>query len=395
MNFKGLASGASAIALSLAASWSGNVLATTAEHEVGRFCKNCSYQQAVELAKLGAVPNITCRISSTPTDDYIESCFSQAKLYYVLDETSRQLYGFIVKHSNQGVPRHELRLVVENRNLSRDHTTMILEALDAKQLLQRNLARATNDFARTINTDLPAGQSNSGLNLFNVDSFSVAAASDPKANCQNDPHSRSFRDALDPAHVSRLNLELNNLVQQGIASGRYENQSDALSKFSFGLTGMSLTGGVSNKLPKILISATWGYSETEGKYVDHFYRSQLDNSTSQLRWVTSLRGADINVALTQGSSYIDGMRLDLLVGMEGYQDPKISFCLAQAVLDLSKNSTFGRTTNHGDILNWAGSSPIIGNDWGNSRANDNGWICEYSMFNRTGAKIAGFLGRCP
>lgn len=394
MNFKGLASGAGAIVLSLAASWSGNVLATTAEHEVGRFCKNCTYQQAVELAKQGAVPNITCRISSTPTDDYVESCFSQAKLYYVLDETSRQLYGFIVKHGNQGVPRHALRLVVENRNLSRDHTTLIFEALDAKQLLARNLAKATSDFVRTIDTEVLAGPASSGLKLFSTDNSSVAAT-DVKANCQNDPHSRAFRDALDPSHVSRLNLQLNNMVQEGIASGHYESQADALGKFTFGLTGTNLTGGIAGRVPKVLLSATWGTKEVESRYVDHKYRSSRDSSMSQLRWVTSLRGADINLALSQGSSYIDGMRLDLLIGMDGYHDPKISFCLAKAVLEMSKNSTFEQTTNQGDIEHWEGGSPIIGNDWGSSHANDNGWICEYSMFNRTGAKIAGFLGRCP
>lgn len=394
MSFKGLVYGGSSLVLSLLAGCSNVANATTADHEVGYFCKDCSYQEAVELAKQKAVPNMSCRISSTPTDDYVETCYSQPKLYYVLNETSRRLNGFIVKHNNQGKMRHELQVVAESRNLSRDHTTLILEALDAKQLLARNLAKAARDFSGVINTGSATGQSRFAIQAADKN-MTTAAENDPKAGCSNDPHSLALNDALNPRHKAKLTFDLANFVNDGIASGHYENQADALGKFSFELNGLGLAGGISGRIPNLMISANWGVNEVDSRFVEHTYSSPHDSSISRLRWSATLKGAEIALELIRSNSFIDGMRLDDLMDMNGPKTPKISFCIATVLMDVYNRVNYEQISSTDDLANWGGNYPVIGNDWGGSHGNDQGWICEYSFFNRTGAKIAGFLGRCP
>ncbi|WP_166837480.1 hypothetical protein [Rheinheimera pleomorphica] len=394
MSYKGLVNGGSALILSLLASCSSVANAAAADHEVGYFCKNCSYQEAVELAKQNAVPNMSCRISSTPMEDYVETCYSQPKRYYVLNETNRRLNGFTVKHSNQGKMRHELQVVVERRNLSRDHTTLILEALDAKQLLARNLAKAAGEFSDVIDTSSRSAKSSYTLN--NIKTVAKASGSDPKANCANDPHSQALSDALNPFYADGLTRQLKDHIRQGIRSGEYENQEEALSKFNFGLTGLNVSASINRRTgPDVAISASWGMKEKSSTYFDHEYISVHDHSTSSLRWLASVEGGEVKLSLSQFNSFVGGISVGKLLG--GSTKFKISLCVARALADAFPANTFEKTTKHEDIMNWTGPYPIIGNDWGRPEQSDRGWICEYFFKNHTGAKIAGFsfLGRCP
>lgn len=395
MSFKGLVYGGSSLVLSLLAGCSNVANATTADHEVGYFCKDCSYQEAVEFAKQKAVPNMSCRISSTPTDDYVETCYSQPKLYYVLNETSRRLNGFIVKHNNQGKMRHELQVVAESRNLSRDHTTLILEALDAKQLLARNLTKAARDFSGVINTESATGQSRFAIQAADKN-MTTAAENDPKANCANDPHSQALSDALNPFYADGLTRQLKDYIQQGIRSGEYENQEEALSKFHFGLTGLNVNASFSRRTgPDVSISASWGMKEKSSTYFDHEYISARDATSSSLRWLASVEGGEIRLGLSQHNSFITGLSVGNL--LSGSKKFKISLCVAKALAESFPVNTSEHTEKHEDIMNWTGPYPIVGNDWGRPEQNDRGWICEFSFKNHTGAKIAGFsfLGRCP
>lgn len=394
MYYKGLFFAGSTLALTLLAGCSSVANATTVDLEVGYFCKDCSYQEAVEFAKQKAVPNVSCRISSTPTEDYVENCYSQPKLFFVLNETSRRLNGFIVKHNNQGMARHELVVVAEERSLSRDHSNLILEALDAKQLLNRNLAKAASDFFYEIN---PSTRSTaSGLSLSNVGALMPLAETDPKANCANDPHSQALSDALNPFYADGLTRRLKDYIQQGIRSGEYQSQEEALSKFHFGIQGLNVSASASQRNgTEIAISASWGLNEKSSTYFDHEYISAFDTSSSSLRWLASVEGGEIRLGLSQYNSFISGLSVaNLLSGDRKY---KISRCVAKALGDAFPDSTVVNTNEFADTNDWFGPYPIIGNTWGASAESDRGWICEYSFNKRTGANITSFsfLGRCP
>ena len=107
--------------------------------ENGFFCSNCTYQEAAEIAKREAAPKVHCVIKRSPTEDYIEECSSLTNRFFVVNESSRQIFPFTVFHNNQKGNRQQLTLATRDSSLTSEQRLAILKALDAKLQLGPSL----------------------------------------------------------------------------------------------------------------------------------------------------------------------------------------------------------------------------------------------------------------
>jgi hypothetical protein len=154
--------------------------------ENGFFCSNCSYEEAVEIAKRDAAPTINCVFGQTPTGNNIEQCSSSPKRYFVVNERNRKFFTFTVYHDNQNSQRQRLTLATRDSSLSTEKQKTILKALDAKLQLFQALQEVASEMSGEVNSNITADPAAPLLNQNNVD--------DPHTDdgCNNDLHAKAL-----------------------------------------------------------------------------------------------------------------------------------------------------------------------------------------------------------
>jgi len=349
--------------------------------ENGFFCSNCTIQEAAEIAKREAPPKVHCVIKSSPTEDYIEECSSLTNRYFVVNESSRQIFPFTVFHNNQKGNRQQLTLATRDSALTSEQRQAILKALDAK--LQ--LGPALQELASTM-----SGPSASMANLVNSNlaqdadsalfSQSNTQSSDPTSGCANDPHKHALENALSESHRVLLEYNARASFQAMVTKSKYSSLKDAFTEWKF--TGFGMQGGAYQGGFNISWQHSIGAYTLFERYV-HF---------TELHWSVTLNEANnIDVRLSSTNSIIDGNSVaSLLSRPTGALPPKISVCLLQVLTDLYFDKSLSERANDRQTQHFDSSSEMIGRN----EKRDGGWICQTTLFDRNGNVLIKFLSRC-
>ena len=349
--------------------------------ENGFFCSNCTYQEAAEIAKREAAPKVHCVIKRSPTEDYIEECSSLTNRFFVVNESSRQIFPFTVFHNNQKGNRQQLTLATRDSSLTSEQRLAILKALDAK--LQ--LGPALQELASIMSGPVASMASVASSNLIqDADSAwyrqSTTRSSDPTSACANDPHKHALENALSESHRVLLEYNARASFQAMVTKSKYSSLKDAFTEWKF--TGFGMQGGAYQGGFNISWQHSIGAYTLFERYVH----------LTELHWSVTLNEANnIDVKISTTNSIIDGNSVaSLLSRPTGALPPKISVCLLQVLQDLHFDKSLSERANDRQTQHFDSSSEMIGRN----EKRDDGWVCQTTLYDRHGNVMIKFLSRC-
>jgi hypothetical protein len=184
-------------------------------------CDDCSYQQALTLAKEVAAPAIQCTYANEVADPASEQCTSIESRYVVFDARTDQAYGFHLFHSNQGGPSYSLELQTADEPVEADILRLLRVAAQARSHLQQGISESTADLIQQV--------------YLAPNKAVVQAPVLTVEQCSQDPNAKAIRDALDSTnrHVILQNAAINSLVAKKSERVHWFTDKDGRSQFSY------------------------------------------------------------------------------------------------------------------------------------------------------------------
>ena len=349
--------------------------------ENGFFCSNCTYQEAAEIAKREAPPSVHCLIKKTLTEDYIEECSSLTKRYFVVNESSRQIFPFTVFHNNQQGNRQQLTLATRDSSLTSEQRLNILKALDAKlqlgsalQELASNMSGPAASMASVASSNFTKKADSALYRQSNTQS------SDPMSGCDADPHKHALENALSESYRLRLEQAARTSFQATVTNSNYSSLKEAFSEWKF--TGLGLQGGADQDESNV----SWAHN------IGTYTFSETYMHLTELRWSVTLNEANnIDLKLSPTNSGIDGNSLaSLLSRPTGALPPKISVCLLKVLQDLHFDKSLSERANDRQTQHFDSFSEMIGRN----EKRDGGRICQTTLYDRLGNVMIRFLSKC-
>lgn len=202
-------------------------------------CTNCSYQEALAIAKDVATPDLSCSYANEVPDPSSEQCFSSEKSHIVFNVATNQSYKFKIYHDNQGFPSYSMGVVVTSESVDPEIERLLRIASEARGNLQGVIDQ--------IPSQLVAQLTSTGLHqVLESDVFTTQTSTD----CAQNPHARAVKDAVDSnARLNVLQYAANNSFVRGKSETvSWFKNKDGLSQFSldsvtFGITSPSTKFG--------------------------------------------------------------------------------------------------------------------------------------------------------
>ena len=347
--------------------------------ENGFFCSNCTYDEAAEIAKREAAPRVHCVISQTPTEDYVEQCSSLTNRYFVVNESSRQIFPFQVFHNNQKSQRQLLTLATRPGSLTSSQQQAILKALDGKLQVFPALMEVSGNMSGAVNTNLVTDPKSALLNQKNADD------PHPGGGCNTDGHSNALENALSENYRYNLEQSVRANFQQTLTKSNYSSLREAFTEWKF--TGFGMQGGVLQGGFNI----SWAHHV--GAYNLSETYSSSDGSKSELRWSITLNHSnDLEVKISTTTSGIDGFSLAaLLSSPTGSLPPKLSTCLLKVLQTKYFASSKSESASRDQVNYFDRTTDMIGRN----EQRDTRWVCLNTLFDRNGNIAMQFLSVCP
>jgi hypothetical protein len=354
--------------------------------ENGFFCKDCSYNDAKELAKKNSPPLVRCIITRSPTEDYIEECSSLPKQYFVVNETTRQIFAFNISHLNQKHQREELTLTTTDRTLNNELQQNVFKALDAKLKIPELLWDVSQGFNKNI--EIQAASQAPKLSL----SSQLTSAQASSANgCSSNQHAQALKQALNEQHRFAMQEAVRTQFSSKLNQEGYLNLGKAFRTFR--VTSIGISGGQNSAG----FSIGWD-NEIAGHHYAHVYKASgnsADTSESRLVWSVTLdTDGTVSVKINKNASGIDGVSLGYLLDPPPTSNPvNISSCLADILAENAIKTTRQPATAT-QIKAWYGNTENTIGGYQRREPNDPRWICQYTFLNRAGEVVASFLSLC-
>lgn len=211
-------------------------------------CQDCSFNEARQFAIQRGTPQINCQ--PAPGQDVIDfenqQCFSGAKDYLVLDNSSKTLYSFTLTHSNQGGQPWDLVLNVNTFTPTADLHSLALNTAALKDFVDDTLDSIAVDLSRTITQP---GQIDSGIGSYGTGSFNTMSTE----GCENDPGYEAATMAFNPSFLQSVSNTMHDMYRRSLEAG-------AEGEFFGGLNTARFTaGGLEVGLDSIGVNASWEY----------------------------------------------------------------------------------------------------------------------------------------
>lgn len=347
-----------------------------------RICKDCNYSEAKEIAKK-LTPELVCQQMGREPEPIFggeEQCYSTTNKVLVVNQATREIFGFYNEHSNQGTSRFNMPNIL--RDMSSYPTTahtLINDVLDAYAQLDEIAAQVTADF-------------NQGVMPNSTEKLKFSTYSSANTTCENTPESKAVSAMLNGRNMANVQNRAQEYAKQ--------KQLDTRSFYKTRFTGVNFgvsAGGVS-------IGGTWEYTPENRSVIQNFTLITdvpVNYPRNQVAYELSLDGAGfIGIALNQTATILDGISLVVLKQIN-FDVSTISSCLAEL---LDKSFAKSISSPGGGAVGTpagSGSAPL---GWGNipvtrggGRTGNigGGQTCTHHYYDHNGNPMASIQGRCP
>lgn len=347
-----------------------------------RICKDCNYSEAKEIAKK-LTPELVCQQMGREPEPIFggeEQCFSTTNKVLVVNQATREIFGFYNEHSNQGTPRFNMPNTL--RDMSSYPTaadTLINDVLDAYAQLDEIAAQVTADFDQ-------------GAMPYSTETLKFSTYSTTNSTCENTPESKAMSAMLNGRNMANVQNRAQDYARQ--------KQLDTRSFYKTRFTGVNFgvsAGGVS-------MGGTWEYIPVTRLVIQDFTLSTdvpVSYPRNQVAYELSLDSAGvIGIALNQTTTILDGVSLAVLK-QTNFTISQISNCLAEL---LDKNFAKSISSPGGGAVGTpagSGSAPL---GWGNipitrgggrTGNTGGGTTCTHHYYDRNGNPMASIQGACP
>lgn len=347
-----------------------------------RICKDCNYSEAKEIAKK-LTPELVCqRIGREPDPIFgsEEQCYSTTNKVLVVNQVTREIFGFYNEHSNQGTPRFNMPNTL--RDMSSYPTaadTLINDVLDAYAQLDEIAAQVTADF-------------NQGAMPNSIERLKLSTYSTTNGTCENSPESKAMSAMLNGRNMANVQ----NRAQDYARQKQLDTRSFHKTRFTGVNFGVS-AGGVS-------IGGTWEYIPVNRSVIQDFTQSTdvpVNYPRNQVAYELSLDTAGfIGIGLNKTATILDGVSLAVLK-QTNFSASQLSNCLTEL---LDKNfpksisspggGAFDTPAGSGSALLGWGNIPVTGGV-GRTGSIGGGGTCTHHYHDRKSRLMASIEGACP
>lgn len=347
-----------------------------------RICKDCNYSEAKEIAKK-LTPELVCqRIGREPDPIFgsEEQCYSTTNKVLVVNQATREIFGFYNEHSNQGTPRFNMPNTL--RDMSSYPTaayTLINDVLDAYAQLDEIAAQVTADF-------------NQGLMPNSTEKLKFSTYNSANTTCENTPESKAVSAMLNGRNMANVQNRAQEYAKQ--------KQLDTRSFYKTRFTGVNFgvsAGGVS-------VGGTWEYIPVNRTVIQDFTQSTdvpVNYPRNQVGYELSLNSAgSISIDYNTDETKFDGISLTVLK-KANFSVSQISNCLAEL---LDKNFAKSISSPGGGAVGTpagSGSAPLgwenipVTGGVGRTGSIGGGGTCTHHYHDRKSRLMASIEGACP
>lgn len=306
-----------------------------------RICKDCNYSEAKEIAKK-LTPELVCQQIGREPDPIFgseEQCYSTANKVLVVNQATREIFGFYNEYSNQGTPRFNMPNTL--RDMSSYPTaadTLINDVLDIYAQLDEIGAQVTADFNR-------------GLMPNSTEKLSTYSATND--TCENSPESKAMSAMLNGRNMANVQ----NRAQEYATQNQLDSRSFYKTRFNGVNFGVSAAG--------VSIGGTWEYIPVNRSVIQDFTRSTdvpINYPRNQVAYELSLDTAGfIGIALNETATIFDGVSL-VVLKQANFSVSQISNCLAEMLDKSFRKSISSEGGGAVDTPAGSGTAPL---GWGN------------------------------
>lgn len=350
-----------------------------------RICKDCTYSEAKEIAKK-LKPELVCQQvgrNPNPVFGSEEQCYSTTNKVLVVNQATREIFGFYNEHSNQGTPRYNMSNTL--RDMSSYPTavdTLINDVLDTYAQLDEIAAQVTADFNQGT---MPSSTEKLKFNTYST-------ANTTNATCDNAPEAKAMNAMLDGRNMANVQ----NRAQEYARQKQLDTRSFHKTRFTGVNFGVS-AGGVS-------VGGTWEYIPENRTVIQNFTLNTdvpVNYPRNQVAYELSLDSAGfIGIELNKNATILDGISLGVLKQVN-FSVSQISNCLAELFdkkfpksISSPGGGAIGTPAGSGSApLGW-GNIPVV-RGGGRLGTSGGGGTCTHHYYDHHGHPMASIQGACP
>lgn len=362
-------------------------------------CQGCSFNEARQFAIQKGAPKITCQPGpgQVVIDPDNQQCFSEARDYLVLDNSTKTLYAFTLAYANQGGQPWLMTLTANEFTPTAELHSLAINTAAFKEFVDDTLDDIAIELSRTFTN--PTEIDNLSFDTTNYRASSLSTMT--SEGCKNDPGYEATTMAFGGSFLQNLSITMHNMYRRSVDNGLEGHFFDGLNVKRFTQTGLQVG---QNSLG---LNASWEYVRaTRQVQFDLSWNGPGSNYDAEINRIVidlSLNelGTTVVSTLNKQQSVVGGVTVENMhPDNSSLNFPQIyNDCVAEA---LSESLSMMMTDSGGGVLGgsgWnnsappgAGGMPIPGggSSW-NSSSPD---LCRMHFY-RNYERIATILVPCP
>lgn len=267
-------------------------------------CDDCGFTEAKNIAIQKARPNLVCQ---APYGELItvenQECFSNPERYYIVNQTSNEVLGFQLSHTNQGGKPWNMTLNVNELNLTNSKRNLLRDAVNYAVEVNEKLDTIAQQSNETYTTPTQSQNISSSSSSFESSYSFQASTSNSGGSCQDHPSYRAMADGMAPETRVNLELKLNQKYDtlSGSIPSEFENYRVTGGSAGFSKDGASF--GVSGEF----VEQAKYFTKSYGWLTDTLIGK--DYETPRIVYQASYHDGSIHVKVNETLSRVDGVSI--------------------------------------------------------------------------------------
>ncbi|WP_105253276.1 hypothetical protein [Pseudoalteromonas sp. T1lg75] len=344
-----------------------------------KICENCDIVQAKNIAAK-IIPPLTCKNDGIHPDT--QECFSTENKILVVNHNTKEIFGFVNGHNNQGFPPYMMdNYVRPMSSVPADAENLMNEILDIYSILDRVAVRITGELEQE-------GYSAQSQNLNTFSTLSAAGI-----ECANSAPMRAMEAMLSGVNMANIHNKAQSYANE------YGLDASSFTRTRF--TGVSFSAGAGS----VGIGGSWEYIPKNRLVVQKFIPNPdvpADWPANQVAYALSIDGAGlIGIAINENGTKFDGVALSVYRQTE-FQVEDMDVCLAEAFDKHFPKTVSGPTGGGTGSGSTAGSSESpswdnisVTGGTGHTGGSITQETCLHHYYDRNGNLLASIDGACP